>query len=86
MKYENLGSNTFMANYLKNFEITADKLIEAIRDHWKTEFELHWSLDIILDENHSRNRVQSSINNLSIMRKIVFNLASLDNNFFKVPL
>ena len=67
-----------MANYLKNFEITADKLIEAIRDHWKTEFELHWSLDIILDENHSRNRVQSSINNLSIMRKIVFNLASLD--------
>jgi len=72
--------------YIIDFEITVDQLIEAIRDHWNIECGLHWRLDVILDEDHSRNRVQNSINNLSIMRKIVFNLASLDNSFGKVPL
>ena len=31
-----------------------------------------------MDEDHSRNRVENSIANLSIIRKIVFNLARLD--------
>lgn len=63
-----------------------EKLIETIRDHWNIECGLHWKLDVILDEDHSRNRVKNSINNLSIMRKIIFNLASLDSRFGKVPL
>lgn len=37
-------------------------------------------------EDHSRNRVENSIANLSTLRKIVFNLASLDNAYGKVPL
>ena len=48
--------------------------------------ELHWRLDVILDEDHSTNKVGTSIENLSIIRKIIFNLASLDNRFGKVPL
>ena len=72
--------------YIIDYQITIEKLISAIRDHWNIECGLHWKLDVILDEDHSRNRVQNSINNLSIMRKIVFNLASLDNSFGKVPL
>ena len=72
--------------YIIDFEITVNQLIESIRDHWNIECGLHWRLDVILDEDHSRNRVQNFINNLSIMRKIVFNLASLDNSFGKVPL
>ena len=72
--------------YIIDYEISIEKLIESIRDHWNIECGLHWKLDVILDEDHSRNRVNNSINNLSIMRKIVFNLASLDNSFGKVPL
>ena len=72
--------------YIIDYQITIDKLISAIRDHWNIECGLHWKLDVILDEDHSRNRVKNSINNLSILRKIVFNLASLDNSFGKVPL
>ena len=72
--------------YIIDYEISMEKLIESIRDHWNIECGLHWKLDVILDEDHSRNRVKNSINNLSIMRKIVFNLASLDNRFGKVPL
>ena len=72
--------------YIIDYQITIEKLILAIRDHWNIECGLYWKLDVILDEDHSRNRVQNSINNLSIMRKIIFNLASLDSSFGKVPL
>ena len=72
--------------YIINYQISIEKLIETIRDHWNIECGLHWKLDVILDEDHSRNRSENSISNLSIMRKIIFNLASLDNSFGKVPL
>ena len=72
--------------YIIDYEIEIDKLIEAIRDHWNIECGLHWRLDVILDEDHSTNKVGNSIENLSIIRKIIFNLASLDNRFGKVPL
>ena len=74
--------------YIIDYKINIDKLEEIIREHWNIECGLHWKLDVILDEDHSRNRVGNSINNLSIIRKIVFNLASLDTSFGtkKIPL
>ena len=72
--------------YIIDFQITMKTLIETIRDHWNIECGLHWRLDVILDEDHSRNREKNSIENLSILRKIVFNLTSLDKRFGKVPL
>ena len=72
--------------YIVDYEIDIETLEKSIRDHWNIECGLHWRLDVILDEDHSRNRKDNSINNLSIMRKIVFNLASLDNSFGNVPL
>ena len=72
--------------YIIDFQITMKNLIESIRDHWNIECGLHWRLDVIVDEDHSRNREKNSIENLSILRKIVFNLTSLDKRFGKVPL
>ena len=74
--------------YIIDYKIDIDTLEEVIRDHWKIECGLHWRLDVILEEDRSRNRIGNSINNLSIARKIVFNLASLDNSFGaeKMPL
>ena len=72
--------------YIIDNKIEINKLIDAIRDHWNIECGLHWRLDVILDEDHSTNKVGNSIENLSIIRKIIFNLASLDNRFGKVPL
>ena len=54
--------------------------INTTREHWNIECGLHWRLDVILDEDHSRNREGNSINNLSLIRKIVFNLARLDKS------
>lgn len=57
-----------------------DTFIKITRGHWNIECGLHWKLDVILDEDHSRSRIGNSINNLSLIRKIVFNLARLDNS------
>src|SRR5699024_7779068 len=77
-----IGDETTIADnyYIIDYKIGIDKLEEVIRDHWNIECGLHWRLDVILDEDHSRNRIGNSINNLAIVRKIAFNLASLDNS------
>lgn len=72
--------------YISDYQIEINKMEEVIREHWNIECGLHWRLDVIMNEDHSRNRIGNSINNLSILRKIVFNLASLDTSFGKVPL
>lgn len=72
--------------YIIDYKIDIETLENSIRDHWNIECGLHWRLDVIMDEDHSRNRRENSIENLSAIRKIAFNLASLDNSFGKVPL
>lgn len=72
--------------YIFDYEIDIEEAEKVIRDHWNIECGLHWKLDVILDEDHSRNREGNSINNLAILRKIIFNLASLDNSFGKITL
>ena len=73
-------------HYIIDYQIDINNLEKAIRDHWNIECGLHWRLDVIMNEDHSRNREKNSILNLATLRKIVFNLASLDNSFGKVPL
>lgn len=72
--------------YIIDYKIDVNEVEKVVRDHWSIECGLHWKLDVIFDENHSRNHVGNSINNLSILRKTFFNLAALDNSFGKVTL
>ena len=60
--------------------------MKITREHWNIECSLHWRLDVIMDEDHSRSRINNSIDNLSLIRKIVFNLARLDNSMGKLTL
>ena len=62
----------------KTFDL--ETFIKITRKHWNIECGLHWRLDVIMDEDRSRNREGNSINNLSLIRKIVFNLARLDTS------
>ena len=66
--------------YILSNKMDIDTFIESTRNHWNIECGLHWKLDVILDEDHSRSRIGDSIENLSTIRKIVFNLTKLDNS------
>lgn len=70
--------------YIMDTEIPIEKFVFATRSHWNIECGLHWRLDVILNEDNSRNRVGYSISNLSAIRKLVFNMVKLDNSFGNV--
>lgn len=66
--------------YVLSQQFPTEKFKDITRQHWNIECSLHWRLHVILDEDHSTNRKDNSIDNLSIIRKIVFNLARLDSS------
>jgi predicted transposase YbfD/YdcC len=67
--------------YIMDTELRMEMFMKATRNHWNIECGLHWRLDVILNEDRSTNKVGHSISNLSIIRKIVFNLVRLDKSF-----
>jgi len=66
--------------YILSKAFPLQSFIDTTRNHWNIECGLHWRLDVILYEGHSRNRIGNSIDNLSLIRKIVFNLTRLDKS------
>ena len=70
--------------YIMDTHISLDMFAKTTRSHWNIECGLHWRLDVILNEDRSRNRIGHSIANLSAIRKIVFNLVQIDNSFGKL--
>lgn len=66
--------------YILSSNFSMQTFMKTTREHWNIECGLHWRLDVIMDEDHSRSRIGNSIDNLSLIRKIVFNLARLDKS------
>jgi predicted transposase YbfD/YdcC len=85
-EYVGYDKKTVPEHYsIMNKNMTIDEFEKATRSHWGIECGLHWVLDVLFNEDASRNRVGDSIHNLSLVRKIVFNLVKLDLSFGKVP-
>jgi predicted transposase YbfD/YdcC len=70
--------------YIMDTYMSVEMFARATRSHWNIECGLHWRLDVILNEDRSRNRRGDSINNLSAIRKLVFNIVKLDTSFGKI--
>lgn len=51
---------------------------DAARQHWGIENQVHWVLDVAMDEDQSRARLGHSAENLTLIRKLVLNLVKLD--------
>jgi predicted transposase YbfD/YdcC len=57
--------------------ITYEKIndfMRGVRKHWGIENNLHWSLDVSFNEDHSRIRTGNSSENLATVRRIALNL------------
>ena len=50
----------------------------VVRSHWGIENQLHWVLDVIMDEDQARNRKDHGPQNLALLRKLALNLAKLE--------
>ena len=51
------------------------RLLAIVRQHWGIENRLHWTLDVVLDEDLARNRKDNAPANLAILRRLVLNIA-----------
>ena len=58
-------------------DLRASEYANLTRSHWKIENNLHWILDVIFNEDHSVARKDNAIQNLTLLRKIVFNFFEL---------
>ena len=52
----------------------ASRLARIIRSHWHIENSLHWSLDVVFNEDQSRARAGHAAKNLGTLRAICMNL------------
>jgi predicted transposase YbfD/YdcC len=60
--------------YISSLPSDAKRLLHIVRRHWAIENELHWVLDVALNEDHSRVRKDQAPENLAVLRHIALNL------------
>jgi predicted transposase YbfD/YdcC len=52
-----------------------DQLLDIVRAHWGIENTLHWTLDVVQDEDGARNRKDHAPANLAVLRRLANNIA-----------
>jgi predicted transposase YbfD/YdcC len=65
---------TETAYYLLSAPLSAEEFAHAARSHWAVENTLHWCLDVIMNEDNARNRLDNGPYNLAILRHMALNL------------
>jgi predicted transposase YbfD/YdcC len=54
--------------------LTAKKLAEVVRAHWSIENHLHWTLDVVFNEDDARTRKDNGPQNLAVIRRLAQNI------------
>lgn len=60
--------------YITSLGNDAQQTLYAVRGHWKIENQVHWVLDVVFREGHSRIRKGSGAQNFAILRHIALSL------------
>jgi len=50
------------------------KLAQVVRAHWSIENQLHWTLDVVFDEDDARTRKDNGPQNLAVIRRLAHNI------------
>lgn len=61
--------------FLLSRQYKADEVLRIVRAHWGIENSLHWTLDVVLDEDLARNRKDYGPQNLAVLRRMALNVA-----------
>lgn len=65
---------TVVRHFLLSAPLPASRVLEVVRSHWGIENQLHWVLDVALEEDRVRARCDHGPRNLATLRKLALNL------------
>ena len=60
--------------YISSLPSNAKRILDIVRKHWSIENQLHWVLDVALNEDHSQVCKGQAPENLAVLRHIALNL------------
>jgi predicted transposase YbfD/YdcC len=67
-------TTTETAYYLLGSALSPDRLNEVVRSHWGVENRLHWRLDVVMNEDQDRTRLDNGPENLAVLRHMALNV------------
>jgi predicted transposase YbfD/YdcC len=67
---QNLNQSSQISYFISSAKFSASKFNQAIRGHWAIENNLHWSLDVLFQEDSSLKKKGNSAKNFNIMSKM----------------
>lgn len=67
-------TTTETAYYLISTPLSAARFGQVVRAHWAVENNLHWTLDVVMNEDQARNRLDNGPNNLAVLRHMALNI------------
>jgi predicted transposase YbfD/YdcC len=69
--------------FISSLPPDAEKMANAVRAHWSVENNLHWTLDVVFNEDQSRVRKDHAPENMAIVRHFALNMLHKAQNLFK---
>jgi predicted transposase YbfD/YdcC len=60
--------------FLLSKYVSAKRLLAIVRSHWSIENQLHWVLDVVMNEDRNRARKDHAPENLATLRRLALNI------------
>ena len=71
-------TTTETAYYLLSTALSGERFNDVVRSHWGIENCLHWRLDVVMNEDQDRSRLDNGPNNLAVLRHLALNVMQKD--------
>ena len=69
--------------FISSLPPNAKQIAQAVRAHWLIENGLHWTLDVVFNEDQSRVRKDNAAENMALIRHITINMLNNAKKTFK---
>jgi len=69
--------------FISSLPANAERIAKAVRDHWLIENGLHWTLDVVFNEDNSRVRKDNAAENMALVRHVTINMLNNAKKLFK---
>lgn len=71
-------TTTETAYYLLSTVLSPERFNDVVRSHWGVENQLHWRLDVVMNEDQDRARLGHAPENLAVLRHMALNVMQKD--------